>query len=92
MKIKKDWEKYSDRKMAGSHIIIRQGHLGSDVTKLLQFNDTGIFLWRELMGRDFDVSTVADLITEQFGVDRATAEKDAETWIGQLRECELTDE
>lgn len=92
MKIKEEWAKVADRKMAGDHVVIKQGRLGSDVTNLLQFNDTGIFLWRELKGKEFDASTVADLLVGQFGIDRETAEKDAEKFIAQLRDNKLTDE
>lgn len=92
MKIKEEWTKVADRKMAGDHVVIKQGRLGSDVTNLLQFNDSGIFLWRELKGRDFDAQTVADLLVGEFGIDEATALNDARTWIGKLKECELIDE
>lgn len=92
MKIKEEWAKVADRKMAGDHVVIRQGRLGSEVTNLLQFNDTGIFLWRELKGKEFDASTVAGLLVGEFGIDAETAAKDAEAWIARLRECDLTDE
>lgn len=92
MKIKSEWRDVADRRMAGDHVVIRRGGLGSDVTNLLQFNDTGIFLWRELKGREFEVSDVAALLVDRFGIDASTAERDAAAWIAQLRECELTDE
>lgn len=92
MRIKAEWTKIADRKMAGDHVVIRQGRLGSDVTNLLQFNDSGIFLWRELKGRDFDVQTVADLLAGEFGIDCESAGRDAQAWIEQLRKYDLIDE
>lgn len=92
MRIKEEWAKVADREMAGDHVVIRQGRLGSDVTNLLQFNDTGIYLWRELKGKEFEVSDVAALIVSQYGIDSGLAAKDAEAWVLQLRDCGLIDE
>lgn len=92
MRIKEEWAKVADREMAGDHVVIRQGRLGSDVTNLLQFNDTGIYLWRELKGKEFGVSDVAALIVSQYGIDSGLAAKDAEAWVLQLRDCGLIDE
>lgn len=92
MRIKEEWAKVADRKMAGDHVVIKQGRLGSEVTNLLQFNNTGIFLWRELKGREFDTAVVSDLLAGEFGIDAQTALKDAEAWVAQLRDCNLIDE
>lgn len=91
MRIKEEWTKIPDRKLAGDFVVIRQGRLGSDLSNMLRMNDTGIFLWHELAGRDFDAADVCHLL-EDAGFGPKDALKDAEAFIEQLRKCELLDE
>lgn len=78
--------------MAGEHVVVRQGRLGSDVTHIVQLNDSGLYLWQSLKNGDFDTDKVADLLVGRYGLDRDTAVRDASAWIDKLRECELIEE
>ena len=88
MKIK---EQYKVREMAGEHVIIMQGKHGSDLTKIISLNQSALYLWNELQGREFDIETVANLIVEQYGIDKSVATTDAERWIEKLRECNIAE-
>lgn len=88
MKIK---EQYKVREMAGENVIIMQGKHGSDLTKIISLNQSALYLWNELQGREFDVETVANLIVEQYGIDKSIATTDAERWIEKLRECNIAE-
>lgn len=88
MKIKKE---YKVREMAGEHVVIVQGRYGADMTKLISFNATSLYLWNELQGREFDADTVVSLLTARYNVDEPTARRDAEAWIARLEECKLTE-
>ena len=59
MKIK---EQYKVREMAGEHVIIMQGKHGSDLTKIISLNESALYLWNELQGKEFDAEVVANLI------------------------------
>ncbi len=86
MKFRKE---YKVRSIAGENVVIMQGKLGSDVTRVIALNDTSLFLWNELQGVEFDLQRVVALLLENYNVDEPTATKDAEAWIAKLNECNL---
>lgn len=88
MKIK---EQYKVREMAGEHVIIMQGKHGSDLTKIISLNQSALYLWNELQGKEFDTEAVADMLVERYGIDKGIATTDAERWIERLRECNITE-
>lgn len=82
-------EGYKIREMAGEHVVIMQGRLGSDMTRIISFNDSSLYLWNELSGKEFDTDTISGLLTERYDVDSATAENDARRWVEKLVGCGL---
>ena len=88
MKIK---EQYKVREMAGEHVINMQGKHGSDLTKIISLNQSALYLWNELQGKEFDTEVVADMLVERYGIDKGVATTDAERWIERLRECNITE-
>ena len=88
MKIK---EQYKVREMAGEHVIIMQGKHGSDLTKIISLNQSALYLWNELQGKEFDTEMVADMLVEHYGIEKSVATTDAERWIEKLRECNIAE-
>lgn len=86
MRIKKQ---YKVREMAGEHVVIMQGELGSNLTKIISLNESALYLWRAIEGKEFDVNTIADLLAEHYGIDDEVAQSDAARWIDRLEECGL---
>ena len=86
MKLK---EQYKVREMAGEHVIIMQGKHGSDLTKIISLNESALYLWGELSGKEFSVESVAELLVERYGIDNELAIKDAKHWIDKLVECKV---
>ena len=86
MKIKKQ---YKVREMAGEHVVIMQGELGSNLTKIISLNESALYLWQAIDGKEFDVNTIADLLAEHYGIDDEVAQSDAARWIDRLEECGL---
>jgi len=84
MKIK---EGLKIRPVAGENVLIVQGHVGLDMTKIISFNDTAKWLWDELLNKEFSLGDVVQMVVTHFDVDSATAEADAKKWITQLLEC-----
>ena len=80
-------EKFKVREMAGEHVIIMPGRCGADMTRILALNDSSLYLWESLRGRDFTTEEAAGLLPERYEVDEATALRDAQARAGQLAEC-----
>lgn len=86
MKIK---EEYKVREMAGEHIVVMQGRYGVDMTRVIALNETSLWLWNELQGREFETADVRDLLLSAYDVDAQSAERDAQAWIARLEACNL---
>jgi len=84
MQIKKGLE---IREIAGEKVLIMQGRVGLDMTKVSSFNATAEWLWNILYGRTFSLEDVSRLLIERFRIDAETAEADAKKWIEQLAQC-----
>ena len=82
-------EEYKVREMAGEHVVIMQGRLGVDMTKIISLNESALYLWNALAGKEFSVDDAARLLTERYEVDDATAARDAAAWVEKLRDCKL---
>lgn len=82
-------EGYKVRDIAGEHVVIMQGRYGSDMTRVIALNETSMMLWNELQGKEFTAEDVKRLLTDNYEVDDATAERDAKAWIEKLQECNL---
>ncbi len=78
--------------MAGEHVVIMQGEFGSNLTKIISLNESALYLWREIEGKEFDVNTVARLLAEHYGIDDEVAQSDATRWLDRLAECGLLEE
>ena len=82
-------EGFKVRSMAGENIVIMQGTAGSDMTRIISLNDSSLLLWNELQGKEFEVADVANILVDNYNIDRDTAERDAQKWIEKLAECGL---
>ena len=78
--------KYKVRNVAGETIVMVQGANPGDMTTVIALNETSLFLWNSLYGKEFELSDAVGLLTENFDVDSATAEKDVDSWLSTLRE------
>lgn len=85
-------QQYKVREMAGEHVIIMQGRIGADMTKVISLNATSLMLYEALQGKEFGCEDVASLLVENYDVEREIAERDATKWIEKLRECGLIED
>ena len=101
MRIKQE---YQVREVAGENIVILQGRYGASESDSfgtdydaaatfefpdLTFNDSALLMWNELFGKDFTAQDAAAVLLQNYEVEEATAQKDAQLWIGKLTECNL---
>jgi hypothetical protein len=77
------------RDIAGEKVVIMQGRLGADLTRIIQLNGSSVWLLEQLADRDFEVADVVALLTSRYDVDEQTATTDAAKWVEQLRENKI---
>ena len=77
------------RDIAGEKVVIMQGRLGADLTRIIQLNGSSQWLLEQLADRDFEVADVVELLTSRYDVDEQTATTDATAWVEQLREHKM---
>lgn len=75
MKIKKG---FVVRTICGEHIVSGEGLEQIDFNKMISLNDTAMFLWNAVEGKDFTVDDLTKLLTAEYEVDEQTAAKDAQ--------------
>lgn len=78
--------KYKVRRVADENVVLIQGKTPGDMTKVIALNETSLYLWDNLVGRDFVLDDVKSLLTDRFEVDEVTATRDAQNWISELQE------
>ena len=86
MKIK---SMYKVRQVAGENLIVGQGRLNADMTKVISLNDTAVLLWNELTGKDFTCEDAADVLIANYGIENERAMADAAKWIEKMNECDI---
>ena len=84
MKIK---SMYKVRQVAGENLVVGQGRLNADMTKVISLNDTAALLWKELAGRDFTCEDAAEVLVATYEIEKEQAMTDAAKWIEKMQAC-----
>ncbi len=78
-------EGFKIRSLGKEHIIVGEGLKQVNFNKMVSLNSTAAFLWESVIGKDFTVEDLTNLLLENYEVDRETASKDAgalaEKWL-----------
>lgn len=78
---------YKVRQVAGENLVVGQGRLNADMTKVISLNDTAVLLWKELNGKDFTCEDAADILVANYGIEKEKAIADAANWIEKMKDC-----
>ena len=82
MKIK---EGFVLREMCGENIVAGEGLEHINFNKLIYLNSTAAFLWKELVGKEFDPNSMAELLVKEYGIGMELALKDSknlcDAWV-----------
>ena len=91
-KLMKIIEGFVLRNVMGQATVIGEGVEQINFNKLITLNSSSEFLWKEVAGKEFDTSMLAELLMKEYGIDSGLAAKDAaciaQKWIeiGLVRE------
>lgn len=88
MRIKEGFEL---RDVCGESVIVATGRKNIDFSKVISLNESASLMWRQVVGKDFELEDLVKTLTANYEVDEATARKDVETLVGQWREIGLLD-
>ena len=82
MKIK---DGFKLRTLGTEYIVTAEGEKQINFNKIIFLNSSAAFLWKNIEGRDFTATDLADLLTGEYDVDRERALEDSKTiaakWI-----------
>lgn len=88
MRIKKD---FNLREVCGEYIIVAEGKENIDFCNIISMNESSAYLWKEIQDKDFDAEYLAELLTNQYDVDKETALKDAKNLVKQWIDAGIVD-
>lgn len=79
------------RDVMGQATVIGEGVNQVNFNKLITLNSSAAFLWKQVEGKEFDDTKLADLLVEEYGIDRELAEKDSKAIAAQWLEAGLVE-
>ena len=82
-------EKMKIRNVAGENIVIMPSDDAADMTKVVALNESSLLLYNQLKGREFAFDDAVQLLLDNYDVEEATARKDAEAWLADMRKHRL---
>ncbi|MCR4957076.1 MAG: PqqD family protein [Prevotella sp.] len=86
MKVKKG---FNLRTVCGENIIVAEGLSNIDFSRIISLNESAAYLWKNIQGIDFDADKLTALLTDEYEVEKETAQRDAETLITQWQDAGL---
>ena len=73
----KIYEGFELMDVCGEAVVVAHGKQNIDFSKIISLNESAAYLWRNVLGKEFD-ALLAKLLTEEYEVDEATALADAQ--------------
>lgn len=77
------------RDVCGEHVIMAYGMENIDFSKIISLNDTAAYLWQAVGDADITAAALADLLCEEYDVERERALADSQRVIDQWVEAGL---
>lgn len=79
------------RSLGKEFILVAEGLEAADANSMVSMNESAAFLWKAVEGKEFDSTTLADLLVEEYDVAREVAEKDVASLIQTWRVAGVID-
>jgi hypothetical protein len=77
------------RNVADVNVVVPVGEMSVDFNGIITLNDTGKFLFEQLMTKDTSEDELLHLLIEEYEVDEETAGADIWEFVAKLREADL---
>ena len=83
---------YSLRPLGKEYILVADGFEAVDFSRMVSMNESAALLWDAVEGKAFDATTLADLLVENYGISRETAEHDTQVLLQTWRKANIIEE
>jgi hypothetical protein len=67
---------YNLRTLGNEFVLVAEGFDAVDFSRMISMNESAAFLWKEVEGKDFDADMLTSLLTDNYDIDRETAQND----------------
>lgn len=82
---------YKLHPLGEDYILIGESSQRINFNSLVTLNATAAYLWQSVEGKEFDVHTLTQLLVEEYDVDAATAQHDAQATIEQWEAAKVVE-
>ena len=89
MKTKKG---YTLRSLGKEFILVADGFEAVDFSRMISLNETAAFLWKEVEDKDFDAEMLITLLTDNYDIDRETAQNDVTAMLKSWAEAGIIED
>lgn len=76
-------EGFGLRDICGEKVLVAEGLENIDYSKIINLNETAAYLWQNLLGKDFEVEDMVDLILQEYDVNASVAFEDCTELLKQ---------
>lgn len=80
------------RDVCGENVIVATGRKNIDFSKVISLNESAAFVWREMVGRDFQAEDMVRVLVDNYDVDAEAAFRDAEALLAQWIDIGLVED
>ncbi len=77
------------RKVGNDSVIIPRSGENLNMMRMIKLNSTATFLLEQIQSGEHNRNDLVQLLMDEYGIDRAIAEKDTDVFITKLREQSL---
>ncbi len=76
------------RKVADTYVVVPVGDAVAEFNGMINLNEAGAFLW-QLLENETTAEQVVEALLQQYDVDEATAKRDVDKFINELKAAKL---
>lgn len=83
---------YTLRDLGSESILVAEGREAVDFSKMISLNASASFLWAQVKDQEFDETTLARLLVEQYGITHDVAAHDVAALLQTWRAANLIED
>lgn len=80
------------RDICGEKILVAEGEQNIDYCNIINMNESAAYLWEAVQDKDFDADMLANLLTEEYEIDKDTALADSKMLISKWMEVGIVED